>query len=168
MEQWQLSFLMGYCSAARLEGVIRKYLIEEKNYLDAVIGLPANIFFGTTIPTCILVFKKCREANDNILFIDASNDFEKGKNQNRLRDEDVEKIVETYKTRQTIEKYSNAVSLADIRQNNYNLNIPRYVDTFEKEEPVDLDLIQARLKEIDAEITKIDIELEKYLRELGE
>lgn len=150
------------------EGVIRKYLIEEKNYLDAVIGLPANIFFGTTIPTCILVFKKCREANDNILFIDASNDFEKGKNQNRLRDEDVEKIVETYKTRQTIEKYSNAVSLADIRQNNYNLNIPRYVDTFEKEEPVDLDLIQARLKEIDAEITKIDIELEKYLRELGE
>jgi type I restriction enzyme M protein len=78
------------------EGVIRKYLIEEKNYLDAVIGLPANIFFGTSIPTCILVFKKCREANDNILFIDASNDFERGKNQNRLRDEDVEKIVETY------------------------------------------------------------------------
>ncbi|MBO1913142.1 N-6 DNA methylase, partial [Microvirga sp. 3-52] len=81
------------------EGVIRKYLIEDKNYLDAIIGLPANIFFGTGIPTCILVFKKCREADANILFIDASSDFEKGKNQNVLTDENVEKIVETYKSR---------------------------------------------------------------------
>ena len=81
-----------------------KYLIEEKNYLDAVIGLPANIFYGTSIPTCILVFKKCRENEDNILFIDASKDFEAGKNQNRLRDEDVDKIIETYKNRVEIEK----------------------------------------------------------------
>lgn len=149
------------------EGVIRKYLIEEKNYLDAVIGLPANIFFGTTIPTCILVFKKCREANDNILFIDASNDFEKGKNQNRLRDEDVEKIVETYKTRQTIEKYSYAASLDEVRSNDYNLNIPRYVDTFEEEEAIDIQAVQTRLKEIDDEISSIDQELEKYFKELG-
>lgn len=149
------------------EGVIRKYLIEEKNYLDAVIGLPANIFFGTTIPTCILVFKKCRESNDNILFIDASSDFEKGKNQNRLRDEDVEKIVETYKTRQTIEKYSYAASLDEVRSNDFNLNIPRYVDTFEEEEVIDIQAVQARLKEIEDEINNIDLELEKYLRELG-
>ncbi|GIO35762.1 type I restriction-modification system subunit M [Paenibacillus antibioticophila] len=149
------------------EGVIRKYLIEEKNYLDAVIGLPANIFFGTTIPTCILVFKKCRESNDNILFIDASNDFEKGKNQNRLRDEDVEKIVETYKTRQTIEKYSYAARLDEVRSNDFNLNIPRYVDTFEEEEVIDIQAVQVRLKEIDDEINNIDLELEKYLRELG-
>ncbi|WP_088103121.1 type I restriction-modification system subunit M [Halalkalibacter urbisdiaboli] len=149
------------------EGVIRKYLIEEKNYLDAVIGLPANIFFGTSIPTCILVFKKCREADDNVLFIDASSEFEKGKNQNLLREEDVEKIVQTYINRQTIDKYSYAASLKEIKENDYNLNIPRYVDTFEEEEPVDVVAVQARLKEIDEEISEIDSELEKYLLELG-
>ncbi|MEJ7405406.1 N-6 DNA methylase, partial [Staphylococcus epidermidis] len=88
------------------EGTIRKYLIEEKNYLDAVIGLPANLFFGTSIPTCVLVFKKCRKADDDVVFIDASQSFEKGKNQNHLTDEDVEKIVETYSKRETIDKYS--------------------------------------------------------------
>ncbi|MBG9565631.1 type I restriction-modification system subunit M [Brevibacillus agri] len=149
------------------EGVIRKYLIQEKNYLDAVIGLPANIFFGTTIPTCILVFKKCREADDNILFIDASNDFEKGKNQNRLRDEDVEKIVATYKSRQTIEKYSYAATLDEVRAHDYNLNIPRYVDTFEEEQVIDLQAIQTRLRQIDDEIISIDQELKCYLQELG-
>ncbi|ASA25667.1 type I restriction-modification system subunit M [Paenibacillus donghaensis] len=149
------------------EGIIRKYLIEEeRNYLDAVIGLPGKIFFGTSIPTCILVFKKCREANDNILFIDASNNFEKGKNQNRLRDEDVEKIVETYKSRQTIEKYSYAASLGEVKENDYNLNIPRYVDTFEEEESVDIEAVQVRLKEIDNEIVQIDEELAKYFEEL--
>jgi len=148
------------------EGVIRRYLIEEKNYLDAVIGLPENIFFGTTIPTCILVFKKCREADDNILFIDASQDFEKGRNKNRLRDEDVEKIVETYTLRKTIDRYSRVVSLDEIRENDFNLNIPRYVDTFEEEEPIDLEAVQVRLKEIDDEIAEIDAELEKYLKEL--
>ncbi|GJM78229.1 hypothetical protein HMSSN139_07250 [Paenibacillus sp. HMSSN-139] len=149
------------------EGVIRKYLIEEKNYLDAVIGLPANIFFGTSIPTCILVFKKCREANDNILFIDASQDFEKGKNQNRLRDEDVDKIVDTYKRRRIIEKYSYAAGLDEVRSNDYNLNIPRYVDTFEEEEPVDIEAVRVRLKEIDNEIAEVDSELKGYLEELG-
>lgn len=149
------------------EGVIRRYLVEEKNYLDAVIGLPANIFFGTTIPTCILVFKKCREADDNILFIDASNDFEKGKNQNRIRDEDVEKIVATYKSRQTIDKYSYAATLDEVRANEFNLNIPRYVDTFEEEEIIDIQEVQVRIKEIDNEIAEIDTELVKFFKELG-
>ena len=149
------------------EGVIRKYLIDYKNYLDAVIGLPANIFFGTTIPTCIMVFKKCREADDNVIFIDASSEFEKGKNQNILTNENVERIVETYKSRETIDKYSYAALLDEIKENDYNLNIPRYVDTFEEEEPVDLEEVSKRMKEIDEEIAEIDRELEKYLKELG-
>ena len=149
------------------EGTIRKYLIEEKNYLDAVIGLPANIFFGTSIPTCILVFKKCREASDNVIFIDASKEFEKGKNQNQLRDEHVEKILDTYKKRETIDKYSYAASLDEIKENDYNLNIPRYVDTFEEEEPVDLKAVAKRLQEIDEEIAKVDEELADYFKELG-
>lgn len=149
------------------EGIIRKYLIEEKNYLDAVIGLPANIFFGTSIPTCILVFKKCRETDDNVLFIDASSEFEKGKNQNILTDENVEKVVETYKTRKTINKYSYAAKLDEIRENDYNLNIPRYVDTFEEEEPVDLEAVAKRLIEVDEEIVEIDKELARYFKELG-
>lgn len=149
------------------EGVIRKYLIEEKNYLDAVIGLPANIFFGTSIPTCILVFKKCRKHDDNVIFIDASNEFEKGKNQNHLSDEHVEKIVETYLNRETIDKYSYAATLDEIKENDYNLNIPRYVDTFEEEEPVDLEAVAKHLQEIDEEIAKVDEELAAYFKELG-
>lgn len=149
------------------EGVIRKYLIEEKNYLDAVIGLPSNIFFGTNIPTCILVFKRCREANDSILFIDASHDFEKGKNQNRLRDEDVDKIVDTYANRREVDRYSHAASLNEVKENDYNLNIPRYVDTFDVEEAVDIVAVKTRLQEIDNELAQIDISLNAYLKELG-
>ncbi|WEZ08675.1 type I restriction-modification system subunit M [Priestia flexa] len=149
------------------EGVIRKYLIEEKNYLDAVIGLPANIFFGTSIPTCILVFKKCRKHDDNVIFIDASNEFEKGKNQNHLSDDHVEKIVATYLSRETIDKYAYAATLDEIRENDYNLNIPRYVDTFEEEEPVDLAEVAKQLEAIDAEIAKVDEELAAYFKELG-
>ncbi|OFD66075.1 N-6 DNA Methylase [Bacillus mycoides] len=149
------------------EGAIRKYLIEEKNYLDAVIGLPANIFYGTGIPTCILVFKKCRKHDDDVIFIDASNEYEKGKNQNHLSDGHVEKIVSTYINRETIEKYSYAAALDEIKENDYNLNIPRYVDTFEEEEPIDLDTVANRLQEIDEEIVKVDQELEQYFKELG-
>lgn len=148
------------------EGVIRKYLIEEKNYLDAVIGLPANIFFGTSIATCILVFKKCRKYDDNVVFIDASNEFEKGKNQNHLSDEHVEKIIATYLSRETIGKYSYAATLNEIKENDYNLNIPRYVDTFEEEEPVNLEAVAKRLQEIDEEIAKVDKELATYFKEL--
>ena len=149
------------------EGTIRQYLIKEKNYLDAVIGLPSNLFFGTSIPTSILVFKKCREDDDNVLFIDASQSFEKGKNQNHLTTEDVEKIVETYKNRETLDKYSYAASLEEIAENDYNLNIPRYVDTFEEEEPVDLDKVQQDLNQIDDEIAQVEKEIDGYLKELG-
>jgi len=93
------------------EGHIREYLINDRNYLDAVIGLPANIFYGTSIPTCILVFKKCRENNDDILFVDASNNFEKRKNQNYLRDQDIDKIITTYRDRVEEDKYSHLASL---------------------------------------------------------
>lgn len=149
------------------EGVIRKYLIEDRNVLDAVIGLPANIFFGTSIPTVILVFKKSRENKDNILFIDASNEFEKGKNQNNLTDDQVEKIVDAFVKRETIDKYSYVASMDEVKENDYNLNIPRYVDTFEEEEPVDLAAVSARIAKIDEEIASIDDELNVYLRELG-
>ena len=149
------------------EGTIREYLIKEKNYLDAVIGLPANIFFGTSIPTCILVFKKCRENEDNILFIDASKDFEPGKNQNRLRDKDVNKIIETYKSRVEKPKYCHVAPLSEIAKNEYNLNIPRYVDTFEEEEEIDIKAVQQDLKRIDKEIAEVDKELNVYLKELG-
>ena len=149
------------------EGTIRKYLIEDKNYIDAVIGLPANLFFGTNIPTCILVFKKCREESEDVLFIDASQSFEKGKNQNHLTDDDVNKIVDTYRQRETIDKYSYVASLDEIRENDYNLNIPRYVDTFEEEEPIDLDQVQQQLKDIDKEIADVESEINEYLKELG-
>src|SRR5690606_30304583 len=114
-----------------------KYLIKDKNYLDAVIGLPANIFYGTGIPTCILVLKKNREDSKDILFIDSSEGYEKIKTQNYLREEDVEKIIDTYKSRATIDKYSYVAKLVEVKENDYNLNIPRYVDTFEEEGPVD-------------------------------
>ena len=149
------------------EGVIRKYLIEERNVLDAVIGLPANIFYGTSIPTVILVFKKNRENKDSVLFIDASNEFEKGKNRNNLTDAHVEKIVETYIKRETIDKYSYVASMEEIKENDYNLNIPRYVDTFEEEEPIDLQAVSERIACIDKEIANIDEQLAVYLRELG-
>ena len=149
------------------EGAIRKYLIEDRNVLDAVIGLPANIFYGTSIPTVILVFKKCREHGDNILFIDASNEFEKGKNQNNLTNNHVEKIVNTYVNRETIDKYSYVASMDEIKENDYNLNIPRYVDTFEEEEPIDLQVVSDKIKSIDEEIVAIDEKLAVYLKELG-
>lgn len=149
------------------EGHIRQYLVRDRNYLDAVIGLPANIFYGTSIPTCILVFKKCREHPDDVLFIDASRHFEKVKTQNRLRDEDIERIVATYRDRTAIEKYSYAAPLAEIADNEYNLNIPRYVDTFEEEEPVDLAAAAAELARIDAEMASTDAEIADFCQQLG-
>lgn len=149
------------------EGQIRRYLIEEKNYLDAIIGLPANLFFGTSIPTSILVFKKCRQKDDSVLFIDASQSFEKGKNQNHLSDEDVEKIVNTYRNREELEKFSHNATHEEIADNDYNLNIPRYVDTFEEEAPIDLDQVQQDLADIDKEIANIEQEINGYFKELG-
>lgn len=132
-----------------------------------MIGLPNNLFFGTSIPTCILVFKKCRQTDDNVVFIDASQSFEKGKNQNHLTDEDVDKIIETYSNRETIDKYSYVATLDEIKENGYNLNIPRYVDTFEEEEPIDLDQIQQKLKDLDKEIANVESEVNESLKELG-
>lgn len=149
------------------EGHIRRYLIEEQNWLDAVIGLPANIFYGTSIPTCILVFKKCRENPNDILFIDASAHFEKAKNQNNLRPSDIDKIVTTYRERKAEDKYSHIAPLSEIAENDYNLNIPRYVDTFEEEEPVDLAAVTAELKQIDAEMLKTDKIIKGFCDELG-
>lgn len=146
---------------------IRKYLIENKNYLDAVIGLPANIFYGTSIPTCILVFKKCRENPEDILFVDASNDFEKVKNQNVLRDQHIDKIIDTYRNRKSIEKYSYIAPLKEIADNEYNLNIPRYVDTFVQEEEIDIHEVMRSIKELEAKRTELDKEIEGYFKELG-
>lgn len=149
------------------EGVIRRFLIEKKNYIDAVIGLPANIFYGTSIPTCILVLKKCRKDDDAILFIDASKEFEKVKTQNKLREQHIAKIVETYRDRKEIDKYSHLASLKEIADNDYNLNIPRYVDTFEEEEPIDIKAVMAEIKSLEAERADLDKQIDVYLRELG-
>lgn len=149
------------------EGVIRRFLIEKKNCIDAIIGLPANIFYGTSIPTCILVMKKCRKEDDNILFIDASKEFKKVKTQNKLRKEHIDKIVDTYRNRTEIEKYSHLATLQEVADNDYNLNIPRYVDTFEEEEPIDIKAVMAEIKELEAKRADLDKEIEGYLRELG-
>jgi len=149
------------------EGHIREYLIKERNYLDAVIGLPANIFYGTSIPTCILVLKKKREHSDNVLFIDASQHFEKVKTQNVLRPEDIDKIITTYKNRSSEAKYSHIATLGEIAENDYNLNIPRYVDTFEEEEAVDLKTVSDELKKLEKEIQTTDTTISEFCKELG-
>jgi type I restriction enzyme M protein len=149
------------------EGHIRKYLIEDMNWLDAVIGLPSNIFYGTSIPTCILVFKKVRENPEDILFIDASQHFEKVSTQNHLRPEDIEKIITTYREGTEIGKYSYIASLDEVRENDYNLNIPRYVDTFEEEEPVDLAAVSQELKQLEKEIQETDEVIAGFCAELG-
>lgn len=149
------------------EGKIRRFLIEKKNYIDAVIGLPANIFYGTSIPTCILVMKKCRKDDDNILFIDASREFEKVKTQNKLREQHIRKIVDTYRERKEIDKYSHLATLQEVEENDYNLNIPRYVDTFEEEQPVDIKAVMAEIKQLEAQRAELDKEIEVYLKELG-
>ena len=149
------------------EGHIRQYLIEDRNYLDAVIGLPANIFYGTSIPTCILVLKKKRTYADNILFIDASQHFEKVKTQNMLRPEDIDKIVSTYRERTTEDKYSYVAPLAEVRENDYNLNIPRYVDTFEEEAPVDLKQVARELVTLEKDMQQTDATIADYCKQLG-
>jgi len=149
------------------EGHIREYLIKNLNYLDAVIGLPANIFYGTSIPTCILVLSKCRTETENVLFIDASQHFEKAGNQNQLRGEDIDKIIDTYKERTTTDKYSYVATLEEIAENDYNLNIPRYVDTFEEEEPVDLQAVAQQLQALEGSIQAVDKEIAAFCKELA-
>ena len=149
------------------EGHIRQYLIEDKNYLDAVIGLPSNIFFGTGIPTCIMVFKKCRENSEDILFIDASKEFEKVGKQNILRAEHIDKIIDTYRHRRVVDKFSFVASTNDLIENEYNLNIPRYVDTFEEEEPVDLEAVSNELQSIESDISETDETISGFCEELN-
>lgn len=146
------------------EGVIRKALIE-KNYLDAVIGLPSNLFYSTGIPTVILVFRKDRK-NSDVLFIDASQHFEKDKKQNRLREEGINLIFDTYKNRVDVDKLAHVATLREIQDNDYNLNIPRYVDTFEEEEPIDLDDVNRQLAEVDDEIARLEKELAEMIADL--
>lgn len=149
------------------EGKIRRQLVE-MNLLDAVIGLPANLFYGTGIPACILVFKKNRPRRD-VLFIDASGEgnYEKGKNQNVLRNSDIARIVSTYEARETVDKYSYVASYDEIKDNDFNLNIPRYVDTFEEEELVDIDEVKQNIANIEAELAQVQAQMAKYLNDLG-
>ena len=149
------------------EAKIRKKLIDE-NLVDAVIGLPANLFYGTSIPTCILVIKgrETRKNTKDILFIDASSHFEKAKNKNKLRKEDISKILEAYSNRKDIEKYAHVASIEEIRDNDYNLNIPRYVDTFEEDEAKPLTEIAEEMKEIDREIKEVSDEILVSMKKL--
>mgnify|MGYP003601183106 FL=1 len=149
------------------EGHIREFLIKEKNYLDAVIGLPANLFFGVSISACILVFKKCRENPDDVLFIDASQHFTKGKNQNKLSQDDIAKIISTLTERKDIDKYSHVAQISEIAQNDYNLNIPRYVDIFEEEPEIDLAQVTADIKNLQNKETEIKAKIAKYNKEQG-
>ncbi|NMD51674.1 type I restriction-modification system subunit M [Shewanella sp. DNRA4] len=149
------------------EGHIRQHLIKDKNYLDMVIGLPANIFFGTSIPTCVLVFNKHRQADDNVLFIDASQYFEKGTNNNLMREEDLERILNAVAKRESIAKFAHVASPAELKDNDYNLNIPRYVDTFEDEDAVDLAQVAKQLVANDKSMRETDKMIEKFCVELG-
>jgi type I restriction enzyme M protein len=154
------------------EGLIRQRVIDE-NLLDAVIGLPENVFFGTSIPACILVFKKDRK-NKDVVFIDAGKKDEqgnlryiKGKNQNILTEKNINDIVTAYKKRKNVEKFAYTASLKEIRDNDYNLNIPRYVDTFEEEALIDIEEVQRNIKRLKSEITRAEAKMDAYLKELG-
>lgn len=163
------------------EGHIRKFLIEQHNALDAVIGLPANVFFGTSIPTCILVLKKKRKHEKDVLFIDASAHFGKTTNQNFLRDEDLARIMDAYTQRKNIDKFALVAPIKSqlddqgevledsngLEDNDYNLNIPRYVDTFEEEEPVDLAAVTQSISGIETELEGVDEKLVDFCKQLG-
>jgi type I restriction enzyme M protein len=155
------------------EGKIRQKTIEE-NLLEAVIGLPANLFFGTGIPAAILIFSKAKANNENVLFIDASQHYESVKNQNRLRPQDIEHIVSTYrnfvagKLKPGIveDKFSYVATPDEIQENEFNLNIPRYVDTFVEEAEVDIAAVQKEIGKLEGELLTVQHEIEKYLKEL--
>lgn len=150
------------------EETIRKYIIKDLNRLDAVIGLPANLFHGTGIPVCVLVLKSKRNGNaGNILFIDASKEFKAGKNQNVLEQKHIDKIVETYEKRVDVDKFAHVAEMSEVVENGYNLNIPRYVDTFEEEEPVDLKEVRNRIQKLEIDTKAAIDKAESILKELG-
>jgi len=148
------------------EKKIRQTAIEE-NLLDGVIGLPANLFFGVTIPAALLFFRRGRQLDDGVFFIDASRDFEKGKNQNQLRDEDLERVIAAWTARENIDKYAHLSTREEVEENEFSLNIPLYVDTFEEEEPVDLEAVNAEIAELETQLTEARADLERALTELG-
>jgi type I restriction enzyme M protein len=147
------------------EGVIRKQLIDE-NLLDIVIGLPEKLFYGTGIPAAVLVFRK-KKKDDKVLFIDASRDFLDSKNQNVLRDQDLQHILATARKRKNVDKYAYLASQAEIAANDYNLNIPRYVDTFEEEAEIDMKAVRAEREKLKAELAVLEKKMAGYLKELG-
>ena len=147
------------------EGKIREKLINE-NLLDAVIGLPEKLFYGTGIPAAILIFKK-QKSDDSILFIDASREFKSGKNQNNLTEENITKIVETYRARESVDKYAYLATSQEVKDNDYNLNIPRYVDTFEEEVEIDLVAVRAERAQLKTQLAELEVQMAKYLEELG-
>jgi len=147
------------------EGKIREKLINE-NLLDAVIGLPEKLFYGTGIPAAILIFKK-QKSDDSVLFIDASREFKSGKNQNNLTEENIAKIIATYRARESVDKYAYLATLQEIKDNDYNLNIPRYVDTFEEEAEIDLVAVRAEREQLKTQLAELEVQMAKYLEELG-
>lgn len=147
------------------EGKIRKQLIDE-NLLDAVIGLPEKLFYGTGIPAAILIFRMSKTTKD-VLFIDASREFKAGKNQNLLADENISKVIDTFRKRQAVDKYAYVASLEEIQENDYNLNIPRYVDTFEEEEEIDLMAVWHERMQLKQQLAELESEMAGYLKELG-
>jgi type I restriction enzyme M protein len=147
------------------EGKIRQQLIDE-NLMDAVIGLPANLFYGTGIPAAILIFKR-NKADHSVMFIDASRDFEPGTNQNKLRPAHLERVVNAYRNRQSIERYAALIESHKIVENDYNLNIPRYVDTFEAEDAIDLKAVQAHINDLETKLADVKTRMAAYLKELG-
>ena len=149
------------------EETIRRYIVEEQNFLDAVIGLPEKLFYGTGIPACVLVLSKCRVHDDNILFIDASKHFEKSGNQNVLTNEHIDNVIDTLKERKAVDKFAYVASLKEIADNDYNLNIPRYVDTFEEEEPVDLSTVAVEIKSLDTDMRRNDEVISEFCLQLG-
>ena len=147
------------------EGVIRKKLLEDGS-IDTVIGMPANLFFGTSIPTTVIILKKNRTSRD-VLFIDASKDFIKGKNQNKLSQENIDRIVETYKKREDVEKFAHVASFEEIKENDFNLNIPRYVDTFEEQEEVDIVELGKEIVALNQQIKSAEKDFLSMLDELA-
>src|SRR5262249_24508136 len=147
----------GVLFRAGSEAVVRRRLIEE-NLLDGVVGLPANLFYGVGIPAALLFFRRGKK-DDSVLFIDASREFERGKNQNRLRTEDLAKIVSTWRDREGVPRYSHRATLEEIAANEFNLNIPLYVDTFQAEEEVDLRALKEEISRIEAELDAARAEL---------
>lgn len=155
----------GVLFRASSEGKIRQQFIDE-NLLDSVIGLPEKLFYGTGIPAALLILKKNKTTED-VLFIDASREFKSGKNQNALSEENIAKILETYNTRQDVDKYAYVATIDEIKENDYNLNIPRYVDTFEEEEEIDIDTVRKERLALKAELSELEAEMANYLKELG-